>query len=256
MESNSVGSGSLDYKRNLEKIEINFGISPISNSITHNNSLIEDLVGDIDFLKRHKFSDALAGQDRIVMLPGAVLPPGLSLDDIKDAILQAKIYEDFYTPLRVRLQKEVIISDGVMCSGFYSWITGEIFVSTDAALIAERLPCRLDSFTHSPAADQLWATVFEEALHAVRRMNGKDGGYYYRLPANFTEDEFQRYLNQEIEAVVDEALNSGILQKRVGVLARRYRKKVIVPKVSIDTPRRELIEYFFGESLRSKLTQI
>ncbi|MBI2196590.1 hypothetical protein HYU45_03165 [Candidatus Daviesbacteria bacterium] len=157
------------------------------------------------------------GPDLIFVDPGLNLPEGMTTADIRDALNQARAFErqtiSYDVFIREKLERNGLPKGGGSwgSSGF-----GFIELSVDSVRMKASDLSIPPGYTPAPASQQMWAAAFEEALHAARQVAGKDHGGYFTLPVNPTEKDWQRYLSQKQEAVVDKALNGGMLEAKFG----------------------------------------
>lgn len=219
----------FDEKRYLEprnpKSYLIFRSGILSNLELTNRPILDNIPRNRNNFGNSNLDKSLP--DAIYLDNGVLLPDGMTIADLQDAMDQARKFVGQHISLvafvRARLER-----DGVMLGGHSLGDGRMIELSVASTRLSATFPSDLPGFEPAPARHQLWATAFEEAMHSARKAAGKDQEPYFAVPPNPTEDDIQRYLSQETEKVVDDALNGGILRARVGGFATYYRKRVLV----------------------------
>ena len=209
----------------ITKSNILFRSQSVSNSEITKKVTLDNIPRFVEKFKDTSLDRSLP--DAIYLDNGVILPEGMTIADLQDAFDQARKFVGQHISL-VAFVRDRLERDGVMLGG-HSLANGRMIeLSVLSARLSATFPADLPGFEPAPAHHQLWATAFEEAMHTARKAVGKDQGPYFAVPANATEDDIQKYLTQETEKVVDDALNGGILRARVGGFATYYRKRVLV----------------------------
>ncbi|MBI2034795.1 MAG: hypothetical protein HYT11_03640 [Candidatus Levybacteria bacterium] len=162
-----------------------------------------------------------------------LLPEGMLISDIQDAVRRAQQYTGFEYAQDVYMYN-IVYSKGRRVGGLAARIypkKSEFFVKillsiSEAKLQAEK---KTESgFCPGNAGEQLWAIAFEEAIHAARMVQGKfDHHGYYKLPKSASHVEYEKYLSQPEEQYVEDALNSGILKAKFGENVIYHKKRVL-----------------------------
>jgi hypothetical protein len=167
----------------------------------------------------------VVGQDEVHLLDDTRFPLGSSEGDILDAIAEAKNFVGFDSRLRVFVRRQIDPNRKIIgCS----LGTRNIVLSTEQALEIAASEA-WGSYVPAPARVQLWATAFEEAVHCLRKAAGVSFDNYFKIPDDPTERDCWRYLLQEEEALVDRALNGGLLERRFGSGVFSFLKLVLQP---------------------------
>lgn len=174
------------------------------------------------------------GLDFVYVDYGLVLPEGLSIEEIYDAIARAKAYqkqEHFHVTAYIK--EKVFSIDGKReISGDSNRRAAnkhDIRVSLSKINAMASFPSEdPQRFNVGSAAQQLWAVTFEEALHAARRSAGVDDfANYFTVPVNWTNEDLRKYRDQPEEQAIDHALNNGILREKFGPTAVSINKRVL-----------------------------
>jgi hypothetical protein len=193
---------------------------------------------------------------------GLRLPEDMRTNDFREIVEDAQQY------LGCRFPATVLVVDRLFTHrGEVSAMLGGDKDNVQIALSLARAHEKLQYAADFPYArmgsvrEQLIASAGEEAIHAGRIILDVFDPNYFSPPNNATEDEEMRYLEQPEEVLVNEALNGGLLQRRIGPDARRIGKFVVHVSPGADVSEEpgaieaQFIEHAALPNLSSKTSQ-
>jgi hypothetical protein len=179
--------------------------------------------------------------DLVFIYKDVTLPEGCSIEEVRDALMQAKAVEAQEFGIVVFVKPDL----GDDYTGGFS-LYPRNYVNLSVSVL-QRLakPLNIPGFAACPVNEQMWAVAFEEALHLARKANGKDLTPPIRIKAkslaDITVEEAKAYANQERERAIDDVLNSGILQRKFG-RDRLYINKRVIRELPFEEVHRQLME--------------